>query len=68
MKVDLIDRFVLGCVVRKYISPRGLAKEPPKIDVVSVKYNSGDPDAEILRIAQIFEMNRMGLVPGPGNG
>jgi len=36
-------RFVL--LVRKCVLPEGVAKEPSKLDLVSVEYHVGAPDA-----------------------
>ena len=44
-KRDFPTFLLFGGVFRKCTLPRGLAKEPPKMDLVSVKYKIGASDA-----------------------
>lgn len=52
------------CVFRKHILPTGLAKEPPQIDLVSVKFHIGAPDAQTRQNRMVFRAESNGTSPG----
>ena len=63
------QNFVLGALFEKCVLPIGLDIEPPKMVLVSVKFNIGAQNRthKYLRTERILETNRMGLILGPGS-
>jgi len=55
-------------VFRKCSLPMGLANENPQIHLMPVQFTSELRTHVYRRTARMFETNRMGLHPGPGNG
>lgn len=64
LKIKYECEFHVGCAFQKGVLPKGLAKELPEIDWVSVKYHIGGMGAQILHHSTDFRIESNGTGPG----